>query len=61
MAKFEIYNTLSGVALGTYEGATEEEALDAMARDAGYKDYSEALEVAPVTGAEIFVKKIDNA
>jgi hypothetical protein len=39
MPKFEISNIVSAVTLGIYEGADESEALDAMARDAGYSDY----------------------
>jgi hypothetical protein len=35
----------AGVDMGTYEGATEAEALDAMARDAGYRDQAEATDV----------------
>ena len=40
MAKYLIVQTVSGVVLGTYEGATREEALDALARDEGYDDYA---------------------
>ena len=50
---YRIENTLSGVDLGAYEGATEAEALDAMARDAGYTDYAEAQSVAPAAYGEI--------
>lgn len=38
--KFEIANRNSGLVLGVYEGETREQALDAMARDAGYADYA---------------------
>jgi len=42
----------AGVELGTYEGETEREALDAMARDAGYASQAdaEARGVAPFDG-----------
>jgi len=59
MTRFQITNTRSGVDLGAYDGATEAEALDAMARDAGYRDYAEACEVAPAEPGEIVVTKID--
>jgi hypothetical protein len=59
MTTFRIENTISGVVLGDYEGATEAEALDAMARDAGYSDYAACCEVAPVKEGEISVKPID--
>ena len=56
MGKYQITNTISGVELGVYEGATEAEALDAMARDAGYSDYAECCEVAPARQGEIAVQ-----
>ena len=42
--KFHIEST-AGVDMGVYEGETEAEALDAMARDAGYADYADACDV----------------
>jgi len=45
MKKFEIVQTTSGVILGIYEGETAEQALDAMAQDAGYSTYEESLAV----------------
>lgn len=45
MAKhFEITNTVSGHSFGIYEAETSEEALDAMARDAGYTDHASVPE-----------------
>jgi hypothetical protein len=58
MAKFEITNTLSGINLGIYEGTTAADALDAMARDAGYEDYTAACDVAPHTEGELLVTEI---
>ncbi len=45
MKKYRIENQHSGVDMGIFDGETEEDALDAMARDAGYADYAEACEV----------------
>jgi hypothetical protein len=36
MNAYRIENTTSGIVLGVYQADTEAEALDAMARDAGY-------------------------
>lgn len=44
MSKYKISNRISGQTLGTYTGETCWEALDAMARDAGYRDYSQACQ-----------------
>lgn len=52
---YNICNTLTGADLGNYEGATPEEALDAMARQTGYDNYAEACEVAPTYEGEIAV------
>lgn len=59
MSKYLITNTRSGVALGVYEGNSEAEALDAMARDAGYSDYAECCEVAPASEGEIVVTRVE--
>src|SRR5690606_15602808 len=45
MTKFQIVSS-EGVNLGIYEAKTAEEALDAMARDACYRDAAHAAEVA---------------
>lgn len=39
MNRYAISVQSSGVDLGVYEGDTEDGAIDAMARDAGYADY----------------------
>jgi hypothetical protein len=45
MTTYQIISS-AGVDMGTFEGETEAEALDALARDAGYRDHEEATEVA---------------
>ncbi|MDK8188153.1 MULTISPECIES: hypothetical protein [Sphingomonas] len=44
MTTYTITNIASGIVLGQYEAATEAEALDLMARDAGYADYASVPE-----------------
>lgn len=57
--KYKITNTVSGIELGTYEGRTPEEALDAMAVLSGYRDYSHACEIAASASGEIVVEEVD--
>lgn len=45
MTRYLISNRSSGAELGVYEGETEAEALDAMARDAGYDSFAAACVV----------------
>ena len=59
MSKYLITNSRSGMDLGVYKGDTEEEALDAMARDAGYSDYAECCEAAPAREGEIVVTRVE--
>jgi hypothetical protein len=55
---YKIENTISGVVLGVYWGNTPEEALDALAHEAGYRDYAHMCEVAPARPGEISVKEV---
>lgn len=48
--RYQIESARTGLVLGVYEAASEDDALDAMARDAGYSDYADALRVAPSAG-----------
>lgn len=57
--RYRISSSHSSVELGVYEGANEAEALDAMARDAGYADHAAACEVAPVEDDELLIEKIE--
>jgi len=45
--KYVIQNTESGLHLGTWEGPAKRDALDALSRAAGYKDYDDALRSVP--------------
>ena len=58
MAIYEIFNTVSGVSLGEYPAENEADALDMLAHEAGYGNYAEACEVAPVLLDEIIVTKL---
>lgn len=58
MPAYRIFNRHSATVLGVYEAATPAEALDAMARDAGYRDYRHADDVAPAVPGEIAVTLI---
>ena len=45
MKSWQIDQTVSGLDLGIYLGETKDEALDAMAVDAGYDSYDELCSV----------------
>lgn len=58
MAMWKIENTLSGVVLGIYEGATTDSALDACAADAGYESYAALEAESPSKPGEIKVTEM---
>lgn len=59
MATWTIENTVSGLVLGEWEGETAADALDAMARDAGYRDYADLQVRVPADDGEIIVTRVD--
>jgi hypothetical protein len=59
MKTYHITNTLSGHDMGPYVADSAEAALDALARDAGYADYSELQSAVPTEPGEIIVTESD--
>lgn len=57
MARYQLTNRTSGLDLGTYEGATAYDAIEAMHRDAGYADIDAAAETLGTT-AEALIADI---
>lgn len=55
MTQYSISNRTSGADLGIYESASVEEALDTMARDAGYKNYADCCSVVSADLDELIV------
>lgn len=55
MKTFRIENTISGVVVGEYQARSERDALDAMARDAGFVDHADAQRAAPAQNGELRV------
>lgn len=58
MARWIIENRRSGTEVGRYSAETRQGALEAMARDVGYRTYADAIEAAPAEYAELHVAKI---
>jgi len=59
MAQFEINNRTSGLVLGVYEAANEADALDEMARGAGYENFADACFVVDNDGSDMIVRRVD--
>ena len=60
MAKWKITSDASGADLGVYEGDTAGDALDAMAREAGYGSHSEACAVTGDDGRHLRVTRVED-
>jgi hypothetical protein len=58
MYPYQIENTVSGVVLGQYEGANPDDALEALARDAGYANRAEMDREIPAADGEIIVTRV---
>lgn len=58
MSVFNIFNMASGEELGRYFARTSEEALNAMARVAGFENYEQACGVAPGIKDQLFVTEL---
>jgi hypothetical protein len=57
---YMISNSRSGVVLGIYEGTSRDDALDTLARDAGYEDYFDACE-SGFDGDDLIVTEVTDA
>ncbi len=58
MKTYTIANRVSGFEIGEYQGSTKAEALDVMARDAGYRDFSQACDVTGNDGDDLIVTEV---
>ncbi len=56
MTRFRITNAASGLCLGEFEASNTADALNALARDAGYEDHADACAVIG-GGDEILVEE----
>lgn len=65
MTKYSISNQTSGCFQGIYEASSPSEAINVMARDAGYKDHAHVCEVLGITieegEADLVVVEVDEA
>lgn len=57
MNSYSISNKISGSFLGIYVAESEADALDAMARDAGYADYAEVLDTTDGTHGDLLIEE----
>jgi hypothetical protein len=59
-SRFRIYSTVSGHVFGDYEAASEADALDVMARDAGYRDHAHASVDSHDDGMHLKIEMVDD-
>jgi hypothetical protein len=57
---YTISNAISGLVLGVYQGTSKDDALDTLARDAGYADFFDACESGE-DGDDLIVTEIESA
>lgn len=58
-SRYLVTNTVSGVILGVYRANSKDDALDAMARDAGYANQADALDVIGSDGSDLKVTLLE--
>jgi len=58
MSVYNIFNMASGEELGRYFAHTVGEALNAMARTAGFDDYDQACRALPNIAEQLFVSEL---
>lgn len=59
MSTYRITNTTTGQTIGDYEADSPRAALDAMARDAGYRDFADSCLSLGTDGDELRVEGVD--
>ena len=57
---YTVTNVLAGIELGRFTAKSENEALEILARDSGYKSYRELCTIAPIVTGEIVVIKTED-
>ena len=58
MARWIVENTRLGAEIGRYSAETRQGALEAMARDTGYRSYADACAAEPALAVVLRVTKI---
>lgn len=58
--RFRITNAFSGLVLGIFEAEDADGALDAVARAAGYRDYTHAARKGRIDAFELVIELVDD-